>query len=987
LSGEADLSLPFILLAFLYFSVIFFGGAHLWAQSILLLGIFGTGLCFLWRGWLTGTLTGRDLLLFFRDPVSLAGLGFLLWVVFSLVPLPAGFLRFLSPGAWRIWEAASLAGAKFPHPFSLYPYITLNSLTFGAALFIFYQMARLGLPSRSSMEILVIGLLILGTLESLYAMVLLAGGHPYTLWWERTVGQGMATGSFIDRNHLAGFLSMLICLGIGYLWALVQARPEPVKRKRPNRVERLEGHLRALGNRGILVLAAVALMLTALLSTASRGGALSLLAGMLFMTGMIGARYLKNRKALVLLLALIVTCGYVGTLALDRVLARFQNFAEGFEERLALARATWRMAADFPLTGTGLGTFEFAFPAYQDSLAEVLIDYAHNDWVQLLAETGWVGLALVGGGLVWLLGSGAARWFKGRDPFSLGIGLGTLGALLAIAVHELTEFNLHIPANALLLSLIVALLYPTIFLREDVEKQTAGLRETKSRSTRWPALPVVLLITAAAGIAAWHTLQVWRADSLARTVWNSTIPFRNPSNADLQKAWSLTPGNAAYWLWMASRNQTEGIGQGPWGDYSGKGFKDGKIHLLAEGIRRNPTSWVLWRELGWAAAFSINRDPDRYLSLAQKAMDRARRLRPFSSQADFDCGLIGLSITSRFGVDRLLLDWKEDFRRALRKDPSLAPKAADQLVLYLGAPGAREVSSLLPDNSRGQLSSAQYLLKQGYFPEGLACLRKGEGFRRKETEALWVKYLQGRGNSSEEQVKVLEQLLEEDPAHPGALLSRGKVLEAFKAQEQRQGDLQSLAPLQSLKRTLEEWVVPDQGRSWEKDYFLGRIAAEEGDGPQAEQAFKKALGKNSLYFPAWIHLKNRLTKDGKGSEERETLMSLEQNIQRYAMEGIVPDAWKEDKPSEGFSTWAAPFRVADPKGKVRFQYAGEPPKAWKLLLDGRFLLAGDGQADRGEIKTLLTPGEHVLKIVDYEHGKMEGDRRIPFSLAVWFRDE
>ena len=255
---------------------------------------------------------------------------FLLWAGFSLVPLPAGWVRLLSPETWRVWEAASQVGGSFPRPLSLYPFITLNSLAFGAALLFYYGLARAGLRRRSSLEFLVVGLLVLGSLESLYALVLLATGQPYTLWWNKAVHQEVATGSFIDRNHLAGFLSMLICLGVGTLWALIQGRPETILRKRAHWVERLEGPLRSLGMRGVLVLSALALMLTGLLSTASRGGALSLLAGLLFMAGMIGVRFLKNRKALVLLLSLIITCGYVGTLALDRVLARFQILCRKF---------------------------------------------------------------------------------------------------------------------------------------------------------------------------------------------------------------------------------------------------------------------------------------------------------------------------------------------------------------------------------------------------------------------------------------------------------------------------------------------------------------------------------------------------------------------------------------------------------------------------------------------------------------------------------
>ena len=980
------MALPYILLGFLYFAAIFFGGVHLWARSVLALGIFGAALFFLWRSWLAGRLSGRDLIRFLRDPVFLLGMVLLLWAGLSLVPLPAGWLRLLSPETWRVWAAASLVGGSFPRPLSLYPYITLNSLAFGAALLFYYGLARGCLRSRSSVEILVIGLLLLGTLESLYALVLLATDQPYTLWWNKAVHQEVATGSFIDRNHLAGFLSLLICLGIGYLWALIQGHPETLQRKRADWFERLEGHLRSLGTRGILVLSAVALMLTALLSTASRGGALSLLAGLLFMTGMIGVRFLKNRKALVLLLSLISTCGYVGTLALDRVLARFQTFSEGFEERLALARATWRMAADFPLTGSGLGTFEFVFPAYQDHLVDLLVDYAHNDWVQLLAETGWIGFILVGGGLAWLFVAGATRWFKGRDPFRLGVGLGALGALLVIAVHELTEFNLHIPANALLLILIVVLLQPVLFAEEGAETEPGGSGETKARANRWTAFPVILLITTATGTLAWPTLQVWRADSLARTVWNSTSPFRNPSDRNLQQAWALASGNAAYWLWLASRTHTGGSGPFLGPDYAGKGFQDRKIQLLAEGIQRNPTSWVLWRELGWTAAFQSQRDPEGYLPLARQSLERAWRLRPFSAQGPFEYGIIGLSFSRRFGQARGLMNWEEAFRRALRMDPSLSGKVVDQLILYLGPSGAGEIQPLLPDNSRGQLTAARYLLKQGFFPEGQACLTKGEGYRNQEVAALWEKFLQEKKNSSEERSRLLDQILAEDPGHPGALLARGRFLAALNAQERRYGDLKSLAPLEELRRRLET-AVPAKESTGEIEYFLGRVAAEAGDPDRAVRDFKKALAQNPHFFSAWLHLKNSSTREGKGGDGQEVLDPLERNIQRYAMEGIVADAWRTDQPSEGFPVWKAPFRLAERKETFGYAFSGVPPKAWKMVLDGRFLLAGGSQANRGFIKTLLPPGEHVLKIISYEGGTPEKDGRIPFNLTVWFHDQ
>ena len=126
----------------------------------------------------------------------------------------------------------------------------------------------------------------------------------------------VATGTFINRNHLADFLAMIVCLGVGYLWALGK---EHQGKHLPNKqawVYRAGLHVGSLGSGGIILLLALALMMAALLTTASRGGTLSLLAGLLFMGGLLGSRFFKSPKALILLLALSLICTYVGYVGL-----------------------------------------------------------------------------------------------------------------------------------------------------------------------------------------------------------------------------------------------------------------------------------------------------------------------------------------------------------------------------------------------------------------------------------------------------------------------------------------------------------------------------------------------------------------------------------------------------------------------------------------------------------------------------------------------
>ena len=71
--------------------------------------------------------------------------------------------------------------------------------------------------------------------------------------------------------------------------------------------------------------------------------------------------------------------------------------------------------------------------------------------------------------------------------------------------------------------------------------------------------------------------------------------------------------------------------------------KDPNLYLLGEGIKRNPTNWSIWRQMGWAAFFNADQDPNYYLPLALQAMENARRFRPHSPQQQLEYGIISLS--------------------------------------------------------------------------------------------------------------------------------------------------------------------------------------------------------------------------------------------------------------------------------------------------------------------------------------------------------
>ena len=150
--------------------------------------------------------------------------------------------------------------------------------------------------------------------------------------------------------------------------------------------------------------------------------------------------------------------------------------------------------------------------------------------MQLFAETGWPGLVLIGGGFVFLLITSLSRWRNRRDPFSVGIGLGGMGAMVGMAIHSLSDFNLHMPANALVLALILAITQIALSSKVSRGEEHFSFANWKIRPAAWRAIGIAVLATLGGAVMAKEILWTWRADSwpvLLRTPlfhsWNPRI--------------------------------------------------------------------------------------------------------------------------------------------------------------------------------------------------------------------------------------------------------------------------------------------------------------------------------------------------------------------------------------------------------------------------------------------------------------------------------
>jgi len=141
---------------------------------------------------------------------------------------------------------------------------------------------------------------------------------------------------------------------------------------------------------------------------------------------------------------------------------------------------------EYPLTGIGLGDFGIAFQRFQTSWLTFFVDHAHNDYVEFAVETGLVGAAMLFLPILYLLGKMIVSFLKDSRRYRPAIVLGCIGSTLAILLHSITDFNLQIPSNALVFSIVLGIGYKTACLErsDEMEQKPPDLREQSGASAR-----------------------------------------------------------------------------------------------------------------------------------------------------------------------------------------------------------------------------------------------------------------------------------------------------------------------------------------------------------------------------------------------------------------------------------------------------------------------------------------------------------------------
>jgi O-antigen ligase len=273
-----------------------------------------------------------------------------------------------------------------------------------------------------------------GFLVSLFGILqhLTFNGKLY--WFREMRYGGIPFGPYANRNHFAGFAELIIPL------ALVPLILGRVRRERWPVV-------------GLFAIVPIG----ALLLSASRGGIVSLAVELFLLMLVIILRKSVGKHifgAGAILFAALLLVSWLGATEILQRFSTLQTLEATASKRASMRSDTWKIFLDHPVIGTGLGTIQVAYPPYETLYDGKIVNHSHNDYLEAFAETGLLGGLCCAWFLAVLLIEGWKRSQNLDKSFATALQLAGWIGCCGLLVHSFVDFNLHIPANALLFFLM-----------------------------------------------------------------------------------------------------------------------------------------------------------------------------------------------------------------------------------------------------------------------------------------------------------------------------------------------------------------------------------------------------------------------------------------------------------------------------------------------------------------------------------------------------
>jgi tetratricopeptide (TPR) repeat protein len=670
-------------------------------------------------------------------------------------------------------------------------------LTYAGAYLLVVNVVR----TREQLDRLVGILVSFGGLLAFCAVLDYLTGRAWLLSWrDRPLG-GRLAGTFPNPDHFAAWLAMLICLGLGWLAA-----------RRSNRDGRLAPRFRSREGREAAVRAylpfiSLVVMALALILTLSRAGVLSLLLTFVILLLLLGRLGRIRWSLTVISVLVVVALGYAAWIGLEPFLARVKH--TDYASRLVLAITTVPILRSFPLWGVGLGAYGDIYGHYQPAVLEpgkIDVRMAHNDLLQLLVELGIVGAVpvvlmiwRVGRDLVGAhflgradcpVGGGEAEGARRHDPFSVGIAVGAVGAVLALLVHSLFDFSAHIPANGVLAAACLGIATVALHTRFEVGG-ARPLTAVRTRAVAGTRVAFVVVATVASVILL--TLVPWilrpplATDRLNEATrpgidrptalrWAEAALAVSPRDERARATRARLRLEAALETWNLGVT-LDGRVLPSWDERRATSLPlvRGAIEDYRTALAGTPVDPFLHESLArayWTLSLLDTEHAPQHLAAALASFSRAVESAPESPYAYRSLAFFAVPLGGRFTDVGL-----RAARSMVERDPTLLAELVDRFVgLRLSA---SQWVTAVPDSMLDRLALGALLEQRGLLPEAAHAYAQAREIApaRDSVVPRWLlARLLLRQGHGREALAELGHALVQDPANPELHLERARAL-------------------------------------------------------------------------------------------------------------------------------------------------------------------------------------------------------------------
>jgi O-antigen ligase len=403
----------------------------------------------------------------------------LFYIFLQLIPLPESLRLLLSPQSVEIYRQAGQIGWS---TLSLLPYETFLFWLKSIAYVALFGLTLLLVNSKYRLVLLGYTLVLSAAFQAFYGSMMTLSGLEYSFFIQKYAYLGFATGTFINRNHLAGYLEMASAIGIGLLMATSSTKVHGRTWR-----HHIQNILHILLSQKLLLRLMLAMMVIALVLTRSRMGNTGFFVSMLvagLITLVIYRRQANSfkemfkrsetRSAVILIVSLLVIDMFIvgAWFGVDKLADRIaQSSLENDAGRVEVSINTLNLLKDYRLTGAGGGSFHVVYAHYRGDGIAQYYDHAHQDYLEIMADVGVMGICLLGLIVLSSFWTALKALQRRRDRLLRGMAFASIMATIALLIHSTVDFNLQIPANAATFMVVLALGWIALNLESDTKKR------------------------------------------------------------------------------------------------------------------------------------------------------------------------------------------------------------------------------------------------------------------------------------------------------------------------------------------------------------------------------------------------------------------------------------------------------------------------------------------------------------------------------------